>query len=142
MNVAAVLESMGGERAVGAPVASMAELDRLVRHGLPKRVLGALASHFADDEAGQRRFIYEIVPRATWERRETLTPEAGERVERLARLWAAAREVWDEDGLARRFMTSPHQLLDGETPVQAARTELGGRRVERILNGLLYGLPA
>ena len=37
-------------------------------------------------------------------------------------------------------MTTPHPLLDGRTPIDAARTDLGARRTEQILNALEYGL--
>lgn len=141
MDVRTVVKAMGGERALGGRVASANELERVVRRGLPKRALTALAGRYAADEPGRRRFIYTIVPRATWERRDSLSPQASERVERLARLWAQAEEVWQEEAFARRFMTAAHAELDGETPVEAAQTELGGRRVERILNALAYGLP-
>lgn len=141
MDIATVVRAMGGERALGGRVGSVAELERVVRRGLPKRTLTALASRYAADEPGRRRFIYTIVPRATWERRDSLSAHASERVERLARLWAQAEEVWSDEGLTRRFMTAPHAELGGETPVEAAQAELGGRRVESILNALAHGLP-
>lgn len=141
MDVAVVVKAMGGEPALGGPVRSTAELDQAVRRGLPKQALASLATRYAPDETGRRRFIHGIVPRATWERRNTLSPQAGERVERLARLWARAEDIWRTEAEARRFMTTPHAMLDGATPVDAAQTELGGRRVERVLDGLDYGLP-
>jgi putative toxin-antitoxin system antitoxin component (TIGR02293 family) len=140
MNVAETVEAMGGQRSVGR-VGSVAELEAAVRRGLPKATLTALAARFAADDVGRRRFIYSIVPRATWERRQTLTPQASERVERLARLWSQAEAVWGDEALTRRFMTTAHAELEGQSPVEAAATELGGRRVERVLNALAYGLP-
>ena len=37
-------------------------------------------------------------------------------------------------------MISPHPLLDGRSPLDAAMTDLGARRAEHILNALEYGL--
>ncbi|WP_433983069.1 MbcA/ParS/Xre antitoxin family protein [Tunturiibacter empetritectus] len=38
-------------------------------------------------------------------------------------------------------MSKPHRELHGETPLEVARTELGARRVEDLLDKLFYGLP-
>jgi uncharacterized protein (DUF2384 family) len=37
-------------------------------------------------------------------------------------------------------MTTPHPELDGRSPFDAAKTDLGARRVEGLLNALEYGL--
>ncbi len=39
-------------------------------------------------------------------------------------------------------MSAPHRELGGKTPIEAARTEIGARRVEAVLNKLFFGLPA
>lgn len=142
MDVGRVVKAMGGDRGVGRRVASVAELDRVVSEGLPKAALRKLAERYGGDDVARRRFMYSVVPRATLERRDILSPQASEKVERLARLWALAEETWDDEALARQFMAAAHVELGGKTPVEAAQTELGGRRVERILHALLYGLPA
>ncbi len=41
---------------------------------------------------------------------------------------------------AREFMTTPHPELEGRSPIDAAKTDLGARRAEQILNALEYGL--
>jgi uncharacterized protein (DUF2384 family) len=38
-------------------------------------------------------------------------------------------------------MSKPYRELDGKTPLEAARTELGARRVESLLDKLFFGLP-
>ena len=37
-------------------------------------------------------------------------------------------------------MTTPHPELEGRTPIEAAKTDLGTRRTERLLAALEYGL--
>ncbi len=82
------------------------------------------------------------MPRATWARHDDkLSAGESEIVERLGRLWAQAVRIWENKDDARAFLHAPHALLGGQTPLAAAHTELGGRGVERILNGLEYGLP-
>lgn len=70
----------------------------------------------------------------------TASPEETERTERVARLFVQARRALGTEAEAREFMTAPHPALEGRSPVDAARTDLGTRRVERILNALEYGL--
>jgi uncharacterized protein (DUF2384 family) len=36
----------------------------------------------------------------------------------------------------------PHRELNGKTPLEAAQTEIGARRIEAILNRIFFGLPA
>ena len=37
-------------------------------------------------------------------------------------------------------MTTPHPELEGRSPLDAAKTDLGARRVEQVLNALEFGL--
>lgn len=137
--IAAVL---GGIAALGSPVETLADLEAMVVAGLPKRSLQHLADLVAADRRGQASFIYGLVPEATYKRRrERLSLEESERVERVARIVAAARAVWG-DLDARTFLNAPHPLLERRTPLATARTEAGARRVEAILAALEWGLPA
>jgi putative toxin-antitoxin system antitoxin component (TIGR02293 family) len=121
---------------------SVGELETAVAAGLPKRSVSRLAAHLYPDAREALRFRCSIVPLATWKRRTTrLSPEESERTERVARVLALAEYVWDEEETARRWMFAPHPELDGRAPTDAARTELGARRVEDLLNRLFYGLP-
>jgi uncharacterized protein (DUF2384 family) len=53
-----------------------------------------------------------------------------------------AESVWEDKALAREFLTSPQPQLGGARPVELARSDLGSRQVEQLLNGLEYALPA
>ncbi|MGI9091755.1 MAG: antitoxin Xre/MbcA/ParS toxin-binding domain-containing protein, partial [Gemmatimonadaceae bacterium] len=70
-----------------------------------------------------------------------LSPEESERLERAARLTALAEWVWESRGAAQRFLTTPHPMLDGRSPIELAATDLGARRVEDLLWKLEYSLP-
>jgi uncharacterized protein (DUF2384 family) len=41
---------------------------------------------------------------------------------------------------AQEFMTTRHPELDGLSPIEAAKTDAGTRRVKQILHALEYGL--
>ena len=62
--------------------------------------------------------------------------------ERLARVIATAEYVWDDAVEARRYLTTPHAHLGGQTPVEVALSEFGARWVEELLWKLYYGLAA
>lgn len=59
-----------------------------------------------------------------------------------ARIRELAIRVWEDEGNAEEFLTTPHPMLDGRTPLQLAKTPEGYRRVNELLLKLEYGLPA
>lgn len=122
--------------------ASPVLIEKAVENGLPRPVLRHLAEELAgDDHARVPALEWAVVPRTTLERREEqLSPQESERTERVARLLVHARRALGSKVEAREFMTTPHPQLDGRSPLEAARTDLGARRVEQILNALEYGL--
>ncbi|SEB08673.1 antitoxin Xre/MbcA/ParS toxin-binding domain-containing protein [Variovorax sp. YR216] len=60
-----------------------------------------------------------------------------ERMLRHSDLLVRAAEVFGEDGPA--WMTKPHPVLDGKTPLEFASNEFGAERVREILNAIEYG---
>ena len=117
-------------------------IEKAVEIGLPRLALRHVAAQIAGaDKAKIALLEWVIVPKTTLERRtEQLSPLESERTERVARLFVHARRAIGSEAEARAFMTTPHPLLDGRTPIDAARTDLGARRTEQILNALEYGL--
>jgi len=138
-----IADVLGGEDVLKERVASLRELDRLVRRGLPKRALRTAVEHLALERGAANRLIFRLVPEATYKRRRSaLSPAESERTERLARVIATAEHVWDDAADARRFLTTPHPMLGGDTPLECAATELGARATEEILWKIYHGLPA
>jgi putative toxin-antitoxin system antitoxin component (TIGR02293 family) len=117
-------------------------IEMAVENGLPRSALRHVAASIAgDDKAKISALEFGVVPKTTLERRATkLTVAESERTERLARLFVQARRALGSEPEAREFMTTPHPQLDGRSPVETARTDLGTRRTERILTALEYGL--
>lgn len=122
--------------------ATPATIEHAVENGLPRTALHHLAMRLAGpDPARIARIEWGIVPRTTLERRQTrLSPEESERTERAARLFVHATRALGTEPEARDFMTTPHPMLNGKTPLDAARTDLATRRAEHILHALEYGL--
>jgi len=138
-NVARIL---GGTDALGRRVGTVRELRQAVDDGLPVEALESAVRYVAGDERGAAELKYRIVPKTTLHRRERLTPEESQRLERLARITALAERVWEDRALAHEFLVSAQPQLDGERPVDLARSDLGAREVEELLVRLEYALPA
>lgn len=117
-------------------------IEKAVEQGLPRPVLRHVAEQIAGgDKAKVSSLEWVVVPKTTLERRdEQLSPTESERTERVARLFVHARRALGTEAEAREFMTTPHPQLDERTPIDAARTDLGTRRTEQILNALEFGL--
>ncbi|MEC5212068.1 putative toxin-antitoxin system antitoxin component (TIGR02293 family) [Polaromonas sp. CG_9.5] len=122
---------------------SFAELDELVSQGLPKQALKASVDRVCKSSEERKQLLYRIVPEATYKRRRsTLSADESGRAERLARVFATAQYVWNSEDDARTFLSTPHAMLQGRTPLDVSMTELGARRIEELLWKLYYGIAA
>jgi putative toxin-antitoxin system antitoxin component (TIGR02293 family) len=114
-----------------------------IEAGLPVAALQSVSDRYAPED---KSFVFRVVPKATLDRRKRthhLTALEGDLVARLARIWAAAIDVWADDEAARAFLFRPHPLLDGRKPVDLVLgNELGAKLVEDILGQLKYGTAA
>lgn len=127
---------------LGASIRTLRQLETAVLAGLPKRCLEELAARLHEDERLATAYKFKIVPAATWKRRgERLSPNESELTERMACVLAHAEFAWDDRDQARRWMREPHRELNNRSPLESARTELGARQVEDLLDNLFYGLP-
>jgi putative toxin-antitoxin system antitoxin component (TIGR02293 family) len=120
---------------------SGAAAEAVVRQGLEAPVLAELAGAAGIDV----RHLYEFagVDRTTVARRaardDVLPHEASVKAMEFTELSAAAVDVFGAVANAADWLTRPHPLLDGQTPLQRARTPWGMQRVRAILGALKYG---
>lgn len=115
---------------------------RVVEEGLPVRLVRELQEELA--RLGVTRpstYVEVIASRAARSRRGTLTPQEGERLVRVASTLARALAVWEDEEQAAEFLTRPHAELEGDAPIDRARSEIGARQVEDLLLKLDLGLP-
>ncbi|MBV8184981.1 MAG: DUF2384 domain-containing protein [Hyphomicrobiales bacterium] len=118
-------------------------IEKAIEGGLPRKVLRRVAEAIAgQDKAKMTALEYGVVPKTTLQRRKgrKLTLHESEQTERVARLFVHARRALGTEAEAREFMTASHPELDGRTPIDAAKSDLGTLRAEQILNALEYGL--
>ncbi len=146
MNVIAtkqMVSMLGGTKKLGKIIKSDRDLEKLVIAGLPGESVRIVVDRIYPNSPN---YYYEVVPRSTLNRKLSdgtpLPLQYSERVERLARIYAFALEVWDSEEDAREFMAKKHPMLDDRTPFEASMTDLGARQVEQILGRLLFGSAA
>lgn len=135
------VEAKSGRVKLGSrEVSSARDLELVVQEGLPSNLLEATINRIFPQNPA---FRYQIVPRATLTRRlkkgERLSPEESEKLQRVARVFAMAKDVWGSEEDAREFMAKRHPMLDDRTPFEACLSEIGAREVESILGRLLFG---
>jgi putative toxin-antitoxin system antitoxin component (TIGR02293 family) len=112
-----------------------------VQKGLPVSALDKFAGRVSPEDA--RRFTYRVVPKPTLERRrkekQPLSTEESDRLARIAKVFAFALEVFRDDAKVRRFLDSPHPMLDDKPPLEIAlATGLGADAVINLLGRAAY----
>lgn len=135
-----IVRLLGGAKAVGRPVRTLADLDAAVQAGLPRTALEHLMSTVAPGPE-RAKLRNRVVPRASFQRRKVLSAAHSAATERLARITALAQSVWEDDAKAQRFLWSEHPELGRRKPIEVALTELGARQVEEVIQRGLHGLP-
>lgn len=141
MDIATVENVLGF---TNTPKATLLSLSRRIEDGFPVDSLSRVSRLVAPEDKG---FEGRIVPPSTLKRRrrekKPLTPEESERVQRVARVWAAAVDVYQSEALAREFLHRPHPMLERQTPLEVAlRNAPGLDAVEAMLGRAKYGTAA
>ena len=121
------------------------DLARLISDGLPhgvvQRVKGLL--DLSDRElAAAMGVSAKTVSRLRKNSSARVNPVAGDRLYRMARLYALAREVTGGEDAARQWLRSPQFGLQGQTPLELMLTEAGAREVEELLGRIEHGVLA
>ena len=136
-------EEIGAVMGLAPAPSTFAELDAIVSRGIPKAALRASVARLIEHRDQAAGLLHRIVPEGTLKRRkDRLSVEESERTERLARVFATAVHVLESETDARRFLHTPHPMLENRSPLDVSFTEIGAQRVERILWSAYYGLPA
>jgi putative toxin-antitoxin system antitoxin component (TIGR02293 family) len=84
------------------------------------------------------------IPQRTLMRRKAkgrLLPDESERLLRVAGIYEKAAELFEGDvDAARRWLTTGNAELDGQSPLEMVRTEIGAREVEDLVGRLEHGV--
>ena len=135
----AVLRELGGKRALGRALSSDRDLREAIREGFPHEVLGELmrSSGLTLQEMAN---ALDLSSRSLQRRRRgRLARVESDRLYRMARLLALARESLGDGARASRWLRRSNRALGGVAPLAAIDTELGARQVENLLGRIAYG---
>lgn len=84
------------------------------------------------------------IPPRTLARRKSagrFSSDESERIIRLGRVFDLAVDLFEGDTAAAvNWLKTPKRALAGNTPLSYARTDIGGREVERLIGQLEYGV--
>ena len=137
--IRAVVRELGGERALGRALRSDADLREAIREGFPHAVLAELmrASGLTLKELAS---ALDLSSRSLQRRRRgRLARFESDRLYRLARVLALARESLGDEARATRWLKRTNRALGGVAPIAAIDTELGAHQVENLLGRIAYG---
>lgn len=136
----AVVEELGGARALGRDLASEHDLREAIREGFPQVVVEKLM-RAAGLTLKELASALDLSPRSLQRRRrsERLARWESDRLYRLARIVAIAKRYLGDHDRATRWLKRPNRALGWLAPVAAIDTELGARQVENILGRIAYG---
>lgn len=136
----AVIEELGGEPVFGRSLRSRADLEAAIREGFPQRVVEEVRQT-AGLTVKELAATLDLSARSLQRRRREgrLARYESDRLFRLARIIALAKEYLGDDALAIRWLKRPNRALGGKTPLESIDTELGSRLVEDVLGRIAYG---
>lgn len=121
-----------------------AERIQAIRSGLPSEMItwvGIALSVNRRSVSSLLNMSFSTLERRTKDRKP-LDPVASERIDRLLQVALLARDVFEEDKVAARWLSTPNDALGGEPPYALCDTELGAKQVRRVLHAIEWGNAA
>ncbi|MDB6168086.1 MAG: hypothetical protein JWM88_950 [Verrucomicrobia bacterium] len=125
------------------PARPLMEQIEALEQGLPSRTLGDLAKVLALPKKGLIDAL-RLVQRTVTQREqkgERFSPAESERLFRVIRVRAQAREVFSTDAAVAEWLNEPDRSLGQKTPLQMLRTDLGSQKVGSLLQAMIHGVP-
>ena len=130
INLPAALSAFNSEKAVS-----------ILRQGISSRAIEPLSDLFGVGKGDVAAYL--DLDRTTALRRankdQALPMHAAEGVLRLLELEAMATDTFESDDAAHGWLRRAHPMLEGECPLEAAKTSFGTRRVKDMLVAIKYG---
>ena len=137
-----VARKLGGQSVLGGSVRSQADLALAVRRRLPLVALKGLAQAGLTEQEIERYVIPQRTRRHRADKKQPLTIEESDRAVRLLRIQTIAEDTFGSQEKANTWLRRPLAELNGETPLDVARTEAGARFIETILAKIAWGAAA
>ena len=141
---AQISEVLGGGRVIGRNLKSYADFDEVIRSGFPWKAV----SHAKDSMSLTDRELSSLldVSERTLSRLKKsgkrLTMSASDRLFRVANIFASAKQVFESEEAALKWLHNPQIGLGGRVPLDMIMTEAGTHEVENLLGRIEYGVIA
>jgi putative toxin-antitoxin system antitoxin component (TIGR02293 family) len=127
---------------LGLRIFALTDLLRAIERGLPFQAFERLQRHVGLEIEQIAALIH--IPRRTLTRRREqgrFLPEESDRLVTAARLLGKALDLFEGDADAtRRWLQSRHKALGGAVALDVAKTEVGAREVETLIDQLEQGI--
>jgi putative toxin-antitoxin system antitoxin component (TIGR02293 family) len=126
----------------GAPAGEAPDLVEAVREGLSVDAVDRVLAGGVLSAAELDRLA---IPRKTLSHRRTLgrlSPEQSDRLVRVLRVLSEAEETFGACERAHAWLRRPTSALGGQAPLALLDTDVGARRVERLLGRIAHGIAA
>jgi putative toxin-antitoxin system antitoxin component (TIGR02293 family) len=140
--IEAVYRKLGGRGVLGREVASEADLAQVVLARIPEQAVAAVQGSSFSDREIERFVIPARTCRYRREHKRLLTVEESDRLVRLARVQALAEDVFGDAQKANKWLRQGLGVLNGQAPLELARTEAGIRVLEQMLGKIDWGAAA
>jgi putative toxin-antitoxin system antitoxin component (TIGR02293 family) len=142
MNTKNIVAILGGQQALKQDVRTNADFIPLLRKGLPTRAVRYL---LAESKITQEEAIQALhISKRTFARRMRTTnfePVESEKLIRLARVYAFAKEVFGGDAdQAVEWLRRPNRALGAQEPISLLDSDVGAQQVEDVLGRLQEGV--
>jgi putative toxin-antitoxin system antitoxin component (TIGR02293 family) len=136
----AVVAELGGEEVLGRSLRTDSDLRTAIREGFPQKVVASILSS-TGLTLKELSTTLDLSPRSLQRRRHEgrLAPYESDRLYRLARIVALAKQYIGDEEDATRWLKQPNTALGGNVPLDLIDTELGARAVEEVLGRIAFG---
>ena len=137
-----VADMLGGAKVLGQRLRNMDDWMRMIDAGLPAAAMEALKERVGLDDPSMASAL-GISARTLARTRAgqvRLDAVVSDRLYRLARLVALAKEVLEHDDRAVQWLTQPQFGLGQYRPIDLMRSEPGAREVENLLLRIEHGV--
>lgn len=128
---------------IGIKARDTSALIESVQRGLPVAALATLGktTGLTSEQVRDGIGMSERTLARRRKKADKLSSEESDRVVRISRVFALAIELFEGDTeAARRWFLASNRALNGETPLQFVKTEIGAREVENLIGRLEHGV--
>lgn len=142
IGISEITEALGGKDTLRVNVAKDMDMDKLIRDGIPFEAYDYFKDKIKMTHHELCTFIGMKGYRKIKHGNGRLSPISSDRLYRLARVYALAAKVFEDEDKGREWLKRPQYGLGERIPLETASTELGAKEVENLLGRIEYSVLA